>query len=486
MVLMFFIPVFASHPSFSPLCWSSPCSLPPISELLTANAQTASQDSADNGSGIIYISAISNNQNDTGRNYINYRNSDYGFELSYPSHWADVNPNPNNSYYIDNANRSARITEASKFTSPAMDNVTVWVTRLAQQTNARNIDNNSSSSNTINDNNQTSDIEQLVNGIVDNHRQKFAQFQLLDMRLSRATDLNSGPGGVRFFDNNSSDGGRPIFNLTYSAATKDTENRTFPIKAMEIGSILNHSAYIISYLAAEENYDDNLPVAANIINSFELISPDTQFGNASLSIQDNTSRENATLMARNATLMDQPREQQDMTEASPVPGGSALTQPFPYAMPLTSISPAPVNPYTTPINPYTNYPMNPYNLPMNPYSYYPIYPYNYPISPISPNPVIPPGQYYYPTIVSYNTYNDTAGTFHIVGEVENTTPGRVNSVQVIAAFYDNLNQLLTTRSAYTNPSGIGPGQRAIFDLTLPPGTIPVQRVSQWTLNLLWQ
>jgi hypothetical protein len=478
---------------YSPSCWSSSCSLLPISKISTANAQTTGQDSDNRGSGVIYISAINDNENESRRDYITYRNSDYGFELRYPLQWADVNPNPSDNYYVDNVNGSVRIVEAAKFTSPAMDNVTVWVARLVQRSDASDINNNSSNSNTKRDDNQTSDIEQLVNGIVDNHHQNFAQFQLLDVRLSHASDLDSALGGARFLDNISSDGPRPIFNLTYSAAMKDTENRTFPIKALEVGSILNNTAYIISFLAAEENYDDNLPVVESIINSFELMSPNAQSGTKLLTTPDNTTRENATLIARNATVMVQPRQQQNRSDADSALGSSAITQPFPYTMPLTPISPAPLNPYSLPMNPYNNYyptnpynlPTNPYNLPTNPYNYNPIYPYNYPISPISPNPVIPPGQFYYPTIQSYNTYNDTAGTFHIVGEVQNMSPDRVNSVQVIAAFYD-LNQLLTTRFAYTNPSSIGPGQRAIFDLTLPPGTIPEQRVTQWTLNLIWQ
>jgi hypothetical protein len=495
LALMCVISAFAfSH--YSTSCWSSSsCSLLPISKISTANAQTTGQDKDIRGDGITYISAINDNENDTRRDYTTYRNLDYGFELRYPLQWADLNPNPTDNYYVDNVNGSVRIVEAAKFTSPAMDNVTVWVARLVQRSDdASDINNNSSNTNTERDDNQTSDIEQFVNGIVNDHHQKFAQFQLLDVRLSPASDLNSGLGGARFLDNVSSDGRRPIFNLTYSAEMKDTENRTFPIKAMEVGSILNNTAYIISFLAAEENYDDSLPVVESMINSFELISPNAQPGTKLLTTLDNTTRENATLIARNASLKVQPQQQQNISsEADPALGSSAITQPFPYTMPLTPTIPAPLNPYSLPVNPYNNYyptnpyglPTNPYGLPTNPYNYNPIYPYNYPISPISPNPLIPPGQFYYPTILSYNTYNDTAGTFHIVGEVQNTTPDRVNSVQVIAAFYD-LNQLLTTRFAYTNPSSIGPGQRAIFDLTLPPGTIPEQRVTQWTLNLIWQ
>ncbi len=101
-------------------------------------------------------------------------------------------------------------------------------------------------------------------------------------------------------------------------------------------------------------------------------------------------------------------------------------------------------------------------------------------------PVIPPIEYADPTILSYNTYNDTAGIFHVVGEVQNSSPYFITSVQVIAAFYDNLNELLAVKFTYTNPPTIPSGQIAFFDLTIPPGTLPVDRVSQWTLRLVWQ
>ena len=111
----------------------------------------------------------------------------------------------------------------------------------------------------------------------------------------------------------------------------------------------------------------------------------------------------------------------------------------------------------------------------------------YVVDPVYPTtPIYPPNEYTNPTILSYNTYNDTAGVFHIVGEVENSSPSLITSVQVIAAFYDNLNELLAVKYAYTNPPSIPSGQLAFYDLTIPPGTIPVDRVSQWTLRLVWQ
>ena len=63
-------------------------------------------------------------------------------------------------------------------------------------------------------------------------------------------------------------------------------------------------------------------------------------------------------------------------------------------------------------------------------------------------------------ILSHNSFTDSVGYLHVVGEVQNNTPTNAQFVQVIGTFYDNNNQVVATHFTYTNPSDIGAGQKA--------------------------
>ena len=43
-------------------------------------------------------------------------------------------------------------------------------------------------------------------------------------------------------------------------------------------------------------------------------------------------------------------------------------------------------------------------------------------------------------ILSHNSFTDSMGYLHVVGEVQNNTPANAQFVQVIGTFYDNNNQ----------------------------------------------
>ncbi len=84
-------------------------------------------------------------------------------------------------------------------------------------------------------------------------------------------------------------------------------------------------------------------------------------------------------------------------------------------------------------------------------------------------------------ILSSNSYIDEAGYFHVVGEVQNNSPTSAQFVQVTGTFYDNNNQVVGTQFTYTNPSDIGSGQKAPFDLTLLSASIPVSQIDHYNL-----
>jgi hypothetical protein len=84
-------------------------------------------------------------------------------------------------------------------------------------------------------------------------------------------------------------------------------------------------------------------------------------------------------------------------------------------------------------------------------------------------------------ILSHNSFIDSIGYFHVVGEVMNNTPTVAQFVQVSGTFYDSNNQVVDTQFTFTNPSDIGAGQKAPFDLTLLSASIPVSQVDHYNL-----
>jgi hypothetical protein len=84
-------------------------------------------------------------------------------------------------------------------------------------------------------------------------------------------------------------------------------------------------------------------------------------------------------------------------------------------------------------------------------------------------------------ILSHNSFTDSVGYLHVVGEVQNNTPTNAQFVQVTGTFYDNNNQVVGTQFTYTNPSDIGSGQKAPFDLTLLSASIPISQIDHYNL-----
>ena len=57
-------------------------------------------------------------------------------------------------------------------------------------------------------------------------------------------------------------------------------------------------------------------------------------------------------------------------------------------------------------------------------------------------------------ILSHNSFIDSAGYFHVVGEVENVSPNSVELVKVIGIFYDVNGKVVGTDFSFTNPDYI--------------------------------
>ena len=89
-------------------------------------------------------------------------------------------------------------------------------------------------------------------------------------------------------------------------------------------------------------------------------------------------------------------------------------------------------------------------------------------------------------ILSDNSFTDSVGYFHVVGEVENNSPTVAKFVKVTGTFYDSNNQVVGTQFTYTNSSDIGAGEKAPFDLTLLSASIPISQIDHYNLQASYQ
>ena len=394
--------------------------------------------------------------------FLTHTDSIYGIQINYPFNWNIVLPDAVGSHN-DTASKNKGLQVVSKFASPTRENVTIMIDSF------------------VDDQNNPDSVKKFIDTTLNESRNAFAEYRLLGLGISP----NSG-------SNLTIDATVPvIYNLTYSADQNDSSDRSH-IMGMDVGAIVNETAYIISYQAPVDNYAKYLPDVLKMIHSFKVsdlnkaTTPMSSSSQATISSPSNSSS-NASSLSReqttNLTASSTSPEPATSTQQTPPAPSTTADSAYPSTQQLypPGYSPYPPEGYSPFVDsPYAGY--SPY-VDLLPYADYPPYVV---IDPIIPTPPFIPPVDGNPTITSYNTFNDTAGVFHIVGEVENSSPYLVTSVQVVATFYDSLGQLLYFDTVFTNPPNISAGQIAFFDLAIPPGTLPVDRVSQWTLRLVWQ
>jgi hypothetical protein len=89
-------------------------------------------------------------------------------------------------------------------------------------------------------------------------------------------------------------------------------------------------------------------------------------------------------------------------------------------------------------------------------------------------------------ILSHNSFIDSAGYFHVVGEVENVSPNTAESVKVIGTFYDADSKVVGTDFTFSNPTKLSAGNKAPFELILTSASIPVKEIHNYRLSIDWQ
>jgi hypothetical protein len=89
-------------------------------------------------------------------------------------------------------------------------------------------------------------------------------------------------------------------------------------------------------------------------------------------------------------------------------------------------------------------------------------------------------------VLSHNSFIDSIGAMHIVGEAINKSPSTAEFVKITGTFYDTNNQVVATDFTYTNPSDIGSGQKAPFELLLMSASIPVSQIHHYNIQASYQ
>jgi len=89
-------------------------------------------------------------------------------------------------------------------------------------------------------------------------------------------------------------------------------------------------------------------------------------------------------------------------------------------------------------------------------------------------------------ILSHNTFTDSIGYLHVVGEIKNNYPSTATFVRILGTFYDINNQVVGTQFTYTNPSDIGSGEKVPFVLILTSATIPISQIDHYSLQASYQ
>lgn len=89
-------------------------------------------------------------------------------------------------------------------------------------------------------------------------------------------------------------------------------------------------------------------------------------------------------------------------------------------------------------------------------------------------------------ITSHNSYINSIGNLHVIGEIENNSPLIAEFVKIIGTFYDDNGNVVGTSYTYSNPTDIGSGEKAPFDLSLSDSTIPVDQIKEYRLTISYR
>lgn len=85
-------------------------------------------------------------------------------------------------------------------------------------------------------------------------------------------------------------------------------------------------------------------------------------------------------------------------------------------------------------------------------------------------------------ILSHNSFTDSEGYMHVVGEIKNNSSSAETNVKIIGTFYDINNQVVGAQFTYANPPSIGAGDKAPFELVLTSASVPTSLIDHYILQ----
>jgi hypothetical protein len=85
-------------------------------------------------------------------------------------------------------------------------------------------------------------------------------------------------------------------------------------------------------------------------------------------------------------------------------------------------------------------------------------------------------------ILSHNSFTDSEGYMHVVGEIKNNSPSPETYVKIIGTFYDTNNQVVGAQFTYANPPSLGAGDKAPFEIVLTSASVPTSLIDHYILQ----
>jgi hypothetical protein len=85
-------------------------------------------------------------------------------------------------------------------------------------------------------------------------------------------------------------------------------------------------------------------------------------------------------------------------------------------------------------------------------------------------------------ILSHNSFTDSEGYVHVVGEIKNNSPSPETYVKIIGTFYDTNNQVVGAQFTYAIPPSVGAGDKAPFEIILTSASVPTSLIDHYILQ----
>lgn len=89
-------------------------------------------------------------------------------------------------------------------------------------------------------------------------------------------------------------------------------------------------------------------------------------------------------------------------------------------------------------------------------------------------------------ILKNNSFIDSTGNMHVVGEAKNNRPSTAVFVTIIGTFYDIENDIVATQFTYTKPTDIESGQKATFELIVTTARVPIALIDHYNLQINYE